>query len=147
MSPAILPVRGRRRLHRPTVTDGRSLPRRISPLQRRPHVAVALGGPDHRVIDALCLIEGARDIERQTMFVDRKGGEFRVHDGARRTEGLLERVAGGDASPDRAIKRAEKIPRHGDPLGGLGGPARRPPPPPPPPPGPAPAPAGQPPPP
>src|SRR6266566_990931 len=68
-------------------------PGRSSALQRSPHLAVALGGPDHRPIDAARLVVGPRDVERQTMLVDRVGGEFRVHDFARHIECLLERAA------------------------------------------------------
>src|SRR5713226_4647726 len=67
--------------------------RRHSALQRRPHLLVALRGPEHRPIDAARLVVGARDVERQAMLVDRVRGEFRIHDLARGIERLLERSA------------------------------------------------------
>ena len=59
----------RRDVCHPLALKGRGL---LS-LQRRPHLAVALGRPDRRVVDAGGFVEGAGDVEGQAMLVDREG--------------------------------------------------------------------------
>src|SRR5204863_5094237 len=60
-------------------------------LQRVPHRLVALDRPDARRVDAERLVIGARDIERQTMFVDRVAREFLVALGAAGGHRVLQR--------------------------------------------------------
>src|SRR3954452_10231396 len=60
------------------------------PLQRRPHGAVALGGPDAGCVDALGLVVGARDVEGLAVLEDRPAAVLGAHGGSRLVEALLQ---------------------------------------------------------
>src|SRR5262245_44130608 len=75
-----------------------------SPLQRRPHLAVALGRPDDRVIDPARLVVGAADVKWQTVLVDSVAAELGVHGFAHLVESLLE----GEALVNGRRGRAEQ---------------------------------------
>ena len=70
---------------------------RLSPgsalLQGLPHLDVALCCPNPRMIDAGRLVEGAADVERKAMLIDRVIAEGAVHRGPDRSEGSLEIAA------------------------------------------------------
>src|SRR5579883_2858334 len=53
-----------------------AMPPKASAAQRRPHGAVALRRPDHRMLNAPCLVVGTRDIERHAMLVDGESCKF-----------------------------------------------------------------------
>jgi hypothetical protein len=63
-----------------------------SPLQGLPHLAVALGGPDARGVDAARLVVGARHVERQAVLEDRPVAVDRPHALGGGIEALLERA-------------------------------------------------------
>jgi hypothetical protein len=69
-----------------------------------PHLAVALGRPDARRVDAERLVIGARHVERQAVLVDREGREFRVHGRAAGVPGLLQRAALSRHAGDGLVK-------------------------------------------
>src|SRR5271169_1443390 len=79
------------------------------PAQRSPHGAIALGGPDHRVLDAFGLVVSARHIEWHAVLEDREACKFRIHHPAGIVVGFLERSAIVDAVAHRAVKGGEKI--------------------------------------
>src|SRR6516164_2093651 len=85
-------------------------------LKRFPHLPVSFGGPNHRIIDSGCFIEGARHVERKAVLIYRKGPELRIHYLARRSKRVLK------SSPLRhrhfgyAVQRRDEIPGHGQSL-------------------------------
>src|SRR5581483_620451 len=66
---------------------------RASPLQRRPHGAVALGRPHAGGVDALGLVVGAGDVEGLAVLENGPARVLGTHGGGRLVEALLERRA------------------------------------------------------
>ena len=79
------------------------------PAQGGPHGAIALSGPDHRVLDAFGLVVGARHVERHAVLVDREACKFRIHQAAGVIVNFLERSPFAGAVAHRAVKSGEKI--------------------------------------
>src|SRR5690606_2269194 len=92
-----------------TACTGSSAPLAPSALQRRPHLPVALRGPDARMVETLRLVIGARDIERHAVLVDGEVLEPGVHHLAAAIERLLQRDASRGAPGDGAVERGQEI--------------------------------------
>src|SRR6516165_734 len=92
-----------------------------SPAQARPHGAVALGRPDHRMLDALRLVVGGRHVERHAVLVNGEARIFRVHGAARFVVSLLEAATFTGAVADAVIERGEEILGERDAFGDLFG--------------------------
>src|ERR1700721_4854735 len=97
----ILPIRAAPSAN-PTILLGAHNDDKSSPAQRRPHGAIALRRPDHRMLDALGLVVGPRHVEGHAMFVDGKASKFRIHHPARFVVGLFEAAALGGTVGDAA---------------------------------------------
>src|SRR3954451_23417974 len=80
-----------------------------SALQLVPDLAVALGGPDRRALDAVDLVPDALDVEGQAVLEDRPlavlGGQCLVGG----LEGVLEGAPGAVGVPDRALHGEQEV--------------------------------------
>src|SRR4051812_31192949 len=73
--------------------------RRRAMLQRLPHLDVALGGPDARVVKRFGLVIGAGDVEGHAVLEDHPMPVFRSHRPHRLVIDLLQRGALGGTRP------------------------------------------------
>src|SRR5580704_15159953 len=80
-----------------------------SPLQLFPHLAVALRGPDHRMVDPARLVKGPRDVEGQAMLVDGKIAKALVHRVSCRGEAFFQAQPLGHGRFGGAEERFEKV--------------------------------------
>src|SRR5918993_2079319 len=62
-------------------------------LQRRPHLDVALGGPDARMVEALGFVVSARHVERHAVLEDHPVAVAWLQRRHRLVVGLLQRIA------------------------------------------------------